>query len=207
MAEFPEDLSDINRDLVDVDYILVNKLKAALSRVLTYAKAGFFASSEIGAALTDLDHLVGYDESASNGQRKSLTTRIYDYLLAKVPIDVGSWTPSYSSPANLSSPTNLASHYIRVGNRWAWVTYMQFTRSSATLAKTVIMSLPSFITNNFAATGDCIGAGSYATNNDVTASNVFVNANVGAMTATIQVYDTASSGTRGFIIAGIGIVP
>jgi hypothetical protein len=149
MAEFPEDLSDINRDLVDADYILVNKLKAALSRVLTYAKAGFFASAEHGAALTDLDHLVGYDESASNGQRKILMTRIYDYLLAKVPIVAAKYTPTPVNVANVASFSTTYEHiYFRLGD---FVVVGGAQRYTPTGAGTSQFGIPLPIASNLAA--------------------------------------------------------
>ena len=207
MAEFPEDLSDINRDLVDGDFLLVGKFKAALSRVLTYTRAGLFGAAEIGVALTDLDHLIGYDESTSNGQRKILMTRIYDYILAKVPIAVGSWTPTYSAETNLTSTTDVASFYIRVGSRCAFSSRFTTTRNSATVGKNFVMTSPSFITNNYPSTNAVGGVGVYATASDVTATNVVCDSVSSATTLKVSIYDTASSGARTFVVVGIGVVP
>jgi hypothetical protein len=211
---FPQDFDEIAGAAADGDYLLMVDVsdttqsasgttkKTLWSRIKTW----LFASSEIGGALADADTLVVNDATDST-VKTSLLSRFWTYIQAAIPIAVGSWTPTYSAQTNLTSTTNLASYYIRVSNRWAFCTYFQSTRNSATVGKSFTMTLPSFVTNNFSNTHDCIGAGAYATNNDVTAANVYLIANTAATTAAVSIYDTASSGSRGFIIAGIGIVP
>jgi hypothetical protein len=204
--------SEIGGALADADTLVVNDATdstvktSLLSRFWTYIQGKSAALSEIGGALADADTIPVIDATDST-EKRTLLSRISTYIQTAIPIAVGSWTPTYSAQTNLTSTTNLASYYIRVSNRWAFCTYFQSTRNSATVGKSFTMTLPSFVTNNFSNTHDCIGAGAYATNNDVTAANVYLIANTAATTAAVSIYDTASSGSRGFIIAGIGIVP
>jgi hypothetical protein len=117
--------------------------------------------TDIGAALADGDLLAVYDLSAT-AIRKSAASRIYDYILSKVPIAYSTWSPSFTNLTGLSAVTNNGSFYLRVGDIVLVAMNHTVTRNAATTPKRYDVSLPvaSAFTTAFQAMG--VGASDQA---------------------------------------------
>jgi hypothetical protein len=113
--------------------------------------------TEIGAALTNSDWLAGIDQSASDATRKILMTRIFDYILAAVPLASTTWGPTFHNLTSMSAVTNQESRYLRVGNNVWWATDHNCTLNAAASPKSFDMSPPvaSAFTQVYHATGYC----------------------------------------------------
>lgn len=79
------------------------------------------AYTEIGGALADSDLIPLVDVSntsmaASGTTRKVLLSRIYDYIIASIPIAWGTWTPTITMVTNLDAVGTAYGYYARVGS-------------------------------------------------------------------------------------------
>jgi hypothetical protein len=152
--------------------------------------------SEIGAALTDSDWIAGIDQSTSSATVKILMTRIYDYMLAKVPMAAGTWTPTLNTFTSLSAVSNNDSRYIRIGNIVHFAGIYSFTRNSATNPKSFQMTLP--VSTNFSSLYQATGtANVYAISVNGVAYGETVNDRI-----IVQWSEAGSSGSDAIYVVG-----
>jgi len=90
---------------------LLDDADAATARSTLDAQQDAASLSEIGAALTDSDHLIVADASDSNAAKKSLVSRVWTYIQSKLatylasPPAIGGTTPAAVSTSSLVATT------------------------------------------------------------------------------------------------------
>lgn len=146
MAEFPDDLDEIGRDLVDGDFLLVGKAKALLSRVCTYVAQKLFTQNELGRELADGDVITVLDSSTSPPSQKTATmSRVSTYVASKLPIVAGTWTSAGVAVTNVDTVGSVAGRYLRIGTTvfcWGNISV------DATAAAAMQFDLPLPVTSN-----------------------------------------------------------